>query len=243
MLEKPPHVPPAAQLAFAGTQGVRVLPGTYRLRITDNGKLYSSPLAVSIDPAATFTLADREAQHTAAVRVKKLFGNETKLMERITGLRADLAHAAAGLPPADPLASKLKNLDDEVDAVRKRIVATTEGGAITGEERLREHTDQLYGALLSWEGKPTAYQQQNILALEAEFARIHRDFAALIAKQLPDLNQRLGGAKRGAIHVKAIDENEDEDADAGSANPRTGRTDPDQAIDRRALPVDFKLLR
>ena len=33
--------------------------------------------------------------------------------------------------------------------MRKRIVATKEGGAITGEERLREHTDTLYGAIMS----------------------------------------------------------------------------------------------
>jgi len=243
MLEKPPHVPPAAQLAFSGTQGVRALPGNYTLRITDNGKAYESPLVVGIDPAATFTLADREAQHTAAIRVKKLFGNESKLMERITGLRAELAQDEVGPSKDDSLLAKLKNLDDEVDVVRKRIVATTEGGAITGEERLREHTDQLYGAILSWEGKPTTYQQDNVLALEAEFERIRADFDALTAKKLPDLNKELVAAKRGAIQVKPIDEDKDEDADEASANPRGGRADPDLGMDPQAFPSDFKLLR
>jgi photosystem II stability/assembly factor-like uncharacterized protein len=243
LLEKPPHVPPAAQLAFSGTQGVRVLPGNYTLRITDNGTVYTSPLVVSLEPAATFTLADREAQHTAAVRIKRLFGNESKLMERITGVRAELAHAGAGLPQSDPLAAKLKNFDEALDAVRKRIVATTEGGAITGEERLREHTDQLYGAILSWEGKPTTYQQDNIVALEAEFERIHRDFDALTAKNLPDLNRDLGTTGRGSIQVKPIDEDLDEDADDGSVNPRATRADPDESMDLKALLAHFKLSR
>jgi hypothetical protein len=158
-------------------------------------------------------------------------------------LRTDLAHAATGLAQADPLAGKLKSFDDAVDAIRKRIVATTEGGAITGEERLREHTDQLYGAVLSWEGKPTTYQQENIGALEAEFEGIHHNFAALTAKTLPDLNKQLGNGKRGAIKVKPIDENEDEDAEQGSSNPPAGRFDPDQSIDRQSLPVNFRLLR
>ncbi|MGH8305675.1 MAG: WD40/YVTN/BNR-like repeat-containing protein, partial [Steroidobacteraceae bacterium] len=35
-----PHVPPAVQLAFAGTQGPRVLPGTYTIRMQNNGKTY-----------------------------------------------------------------------------------------------------------------------------------------------------------------------------------------------------------
>jgi photosystem II stability/assembly factor-like uncharacterized protein len=243
MLEKPPHVPPAAQLAFAGTQGVRVLPGNYTLRITDNGKSYTAALPISLDPAASFTLADREAQHAAAVRIKKLFGNESKLIERIMSLRADLAHAGAGLPGTDPLSGELKSFDARVDVVRKQIVATTEGGAITGEERLREHTDQLYGAVLSWEGKPTAYQQDNIAALEAEFERIHHDFDALTAKTLPDLNKQLGAGERGTIMVKPIDENQDEDADEGPSNPQAGRSDPDQRVDRQALPLDFRLLR
>ena len=52
--------------------------------------------------------------------------------------------------------------------MRKKIVATTEGGAITGEERLREHTDQLYGAILSYEGKPAAYQITYIDTLKRE---------------------------------------------------------------------------
>jgi photosystem II stability/assembly factor-like uncharacterized protein len=243
MLEKPPHVPPAAQLAFSGTQGVRALPGNYTLRITDNGVTYTAPLAVSIEPGATFTLADREAQYAAAVRVKRLFGNESKLMERIVGLRANLERTAVGLPSGDPLAARLKGLDDEVDAVRKRIVATTEGGAITGEERLREHTDQLYGAILSWEGKPTDYQQDNILALEAEFERIHRDFDALTADNLPALNRELGAAKRSGIAVQPIDEDADEDADEGSASPQAMRLDPDASLDAKALLGSFKLLR
>ena len=55
--------------------------------------------------------------------------------------------------------------------MRKQIVATTEGGAITGEERLREHTDQLYGAILSFEGKPADYQVANTRGLAPRTGR------------------------------------------------------------------------
>ena len=56
--------------------------------------------------------------------------------------------------------------------MRKKIVATTEGGAITGEERLREHTDQLYGAILSYEGKPATYQIAYIDTLKRELDEV-----------------------------------------------------------------------
>jgi hypothetical protein len=101
----------------------------------------------------------------------------------------------------------------------------------------------LYGAILSWEGKPTTYQQDNIVALEAEFERIHHDFDAMTAKNLPDLNKDLGTAGRASIQVKPIDENLDEDADEGAVNPRAARADPDGSMDLNALLATFKLSR
>ena len=38
MQEKPPRVPPAAQIAFDGIHGARLVPGTYTVRLTKNGK-------------------------------------------------------------------------------------------------------------------------------------------------------------------------------------------------------------
>ena len=75
--------------------------------------------------------------------------------------------------------------------MRKQIVATKEGGAITGEERLREHTDTLYGAIMGYEGAPAAYQVERIGVLEAELASVNADFGALLDKDLPELNKAL----------------------------------------------------
>jgi hypothetical protein len=68
-------------------------------------------------------------------------------------------------------------------------VATTEGGVITGEERLREHTHQLYGAILSYEGKPGGYQLAYIDTLKRELADVTKEFDQLLAKDLPALNE------------------------------------------------------
>ena len=63
--------------------------------------------------------------------------------------------------------------------MRKVIVATTEGGAITGEERLREHVDSIYGAINSVEDRPTAYQMARIDALDRELKEVEAQWAAL----------------------------------------------------------------
>ena len=95
------------------------------------------------------------------------------------------------MPEGDPLRKQISDFDGKVDAVRKKIVATTEGGAITGEERLREHTDQLYGAILSYEGKPAAYQIAYIDTLKRELDEVTKQFDQLLAQDLPALNDSL----------------------------------------------------
>ena len=95
------------------------------------------------------------------------------------------------MPEGDALRKTIADFDKKVDAVRKQIVATTEGGAITGEERLREHTDQLYGAILSYEGKPADYQIGNIATLQRELDDVKTEFQQLVVKDLPTLNDAL----------------------------------------------------
>jgi hypothetical protein len=112
-------------------------------------------------------------------------------MDRILSLRRDVAKAGSAIPENDPLKKNTKGFDDKIENIRKKIVATKEGGAITGEERLREHTDQLYGALLSFEGKPGDYQIAYIDALRRELGDVTKDFDQLLTKDLPALNESL----------------------------------------------------
>ena len=191
MREKPPRVPRAVQLAGAGLRGPRVLPGTYTVRMTKADKVSETKLTIGLDRRVKFNEADRKAQFDAAMKVHALFGNESALMDRILALRGALKKSEEGLPAGDELGKAVSNFDAKVDKVRKQIVATTEGGAITGEERLREHTDQLYGAIMSYEGKPGDYLIAYIEALKKELADATKEFEQVLAKDLPALNETL----------------------------------------------------
>ena len=199
MQEKPPRVPPAAQLAFGGTRGPRVLPGVYTVRMTKGGKVSETKLTVGLDRRAKFTAADRKAQYDAAMRVHALFGAESALMDRIMPLRAGIAKTMKAVPEGDELRKTLADFDGKVDAVRKQIVATTEGGAITGEERLREHTDQLYAAILSYEGKPGDYQIAYIDTLKRQLDEVTKEFEQLNTRELPKVNEALKARGQPAI--------------------------------------------
>jgi len=191
MRAKPPRVPPAAQIAQAGTRGPRLVPGAYTVRLTKAGKVSETKLTVGLDRRAKFSEADRKVQFDAAMKVHALFGEESQLMDRILSLRKALSQSRAALSEGDPVHKDLSDFDGKVDTVRKKIVATTEGGAITGEERLREHTDQLYGAILSYEGRPGDYQLAYIDTLKRELADVTKDFDQLLTRDLPALNESL----------------------------------------------------
>jgi photosystem II stability/assembly factor-like uncharacterized protein len=191
MRTKPPAVPPASQIAGSSTQGPRFLPGTYTVRLTDAGKIYTEPLTVGLDRRATYTLADRKAQFDEANRVKALFGRMTALVGEIAGIRAQAAGDGAKLPAGDPLRPELATLSDRFDDLRKLVVATKEGGAITGEVRLREKADDVYGAIMASDGAPAPYLVARVDALGRELDDVETSFAALVSKQLPQTNEKL----------------------------------------------------
>ncbi|MGH7023594.1 MAG: WD40/YVTN/BNR-like repeat-containing protein, partial [Caulobacteraceae bacterium] len=196
-----PRVPPAAQIAGSSALGPRWLPGTYSARLSLSGQSLTQSFPVVLDRRVNFTLKDRQAQFAAAERVSALFGHETDLLMQINAVREGAAALAHGLQTGDPLAPRLAALSDKADVLRKEIVATKEGGAITGEERLREHTDQLYGAITSWEGQPSAYQLTRASVLEGELADIRSRFAALENTDLAGVNAALTERKLPPIVV------------------------------------------
>jgi hypothetical protein len=201
MRAKPPVVPPAASVAGFATQGPRMVPGTYTVRMTKNKKVYETKLVVELDRRADYTVQDRQAQFDAAQRVSGMFGQISGLMMRINETRGS-AEALMDQAKGDAkLTGQLKALSDKADEIRKKIVATKEGGAITGEERIRENLDNLFGVLIFYEGKPS----QNVIGRADELQRqidaASKEFEALAAKDVPAVNQLLRGKDLPPIEV------------------------------------------
>ena len=193
---KPPTVPKAAQAAFAGTQGPRVLPGTYTIRITKGGQSYEQKIDISLDRRATYTVADRKAQFAAAMQVHALFGEMSKVTSAIERMSMLAQFAPKMFPSGAPELQQITALINSAQEIRKKIVATKEGGAITGEERLREHTDMLYSSLLGYEGKPGQYLLDRIVVLSDELKAIQAEFGALMQKNAP-LMETVKGKMQG----------------------------------------------
>lgn len=191
MSRKPPTVPPAASVAGNSLQGPRVPPGTYTLRLTKGDQVLEDRITVGLDRRAQFSVADRQANYDASMRVHAMFGRMSDLVAKIQAVRGGAEGVGGKLPADDALRASLTALSARVETLRKEIVATKEGGAITGEERLREHMDSLYGGLIGYEGKPADTLVAYIGVLDRRLKTLETDFAAIRDGDLAKANAAL----------------------------------------------------
>jgi photosystem II stability/assembly factor-like uncharacterized protein len=198
---KAPRVPPAAIAAFEAAFGPRVLPGTYTVKMTRGKESYTTQLVVGLDQRAKFTPEDRKQEFAAVMRVYNLLGDMTFQVDRINGVRDALSDRAGKLNADDPVRKQLMELSGKADEIRRKIVATKEGGAITGEERIREKTTQLYGTLMDYEGRPGDYQVARIDSLKHELDDVAGEFDAFIAKDLREMNESFSKKRMEVIHT------------------------------------------
>jgi hypothetical protein len=222
---KGPRVPTAATASFGANLGPRVLPGTYKVRMTKDKQVYETTLEVVPDPRSKHTPEDRKAQFDLAMKLYATLGDMTFAVDEINGLRAALDGRAAKLG-SDPLSERLRKASASVDAIRSKIVATKEGGMITGEERLREFLTDLYTGVMFYEGRPSATQVQRAESLKRELADVVAELDGWTAKELPGINQALASKNQPKIDLlqRSAWEKQGEESAGGSGGAATTKT-------------------
>ena len=198
---KPPIVTPAASALFEAAQGPRVLPGTYTVKLTKGDQVYTEPLTVVIDPRVKYNVDDRKAHFDLMMKIYGTLEHMSYGASAIEGVRDSAKADAAKLPEKDPMRARLLHLAQESDALRSKIVATKEGGAITGEQRIREYLGELYGDVDGYEGRPADYQVAREDSLAHELEDVINDFKKLTEAELPAINKDLKSKKLEAISV------------------------------------------
>ena len=187
----PPRIPPAATAAFA--VGPRFLPGTYTVKLTEGDVVTSTALRVVGDPRTSHAAADRKAQFALAITLYDLMNQMATVVEQMNDARGALDQRGTGLVAVDTLLQALQRGSATVDTMRKKIVATKEGGMITGEERLRENLAELYGSVVGYEGRPSEMQLQRTGAISGELGDVSKSFTRWIQTELPKINKMLEG--------------------------------------------------
>jgi hypothetical protein len=197
--------------------------------MTKDKQVYTTEFRITPDPRSTHTAEDHQQQFDLALKLHKQLGEMSFAVDKINSLRLALDDRASKLPEGDPLRKRLRDASAQVDELRKKIVATKEGGAITGEERLREFMTELYSSVVFYEGRPSQTQIERTDALARELADVVKDSDAWTSRELSGLNADLKAKKLEPLTILSRDEWEKVSARPTSAPPPSAmRRDRDE---------------
>ena len=189
-----------------GGGGNWVLPGTYTARLSTNGKTYSQPLTVTMDPRVKTTQADLEAQFDASQKafagmqeLSKPAADGASIAKQFSELKpklnAELASAGAEFekrltevlgPPPPNYGSPVIPVDNDYPSVRYVL------GALR----------QVQGAMQSADVAPTPDQLKALDKYLAQEKTTLADWQKFSATDLANFNQKLKAAGMKEIEPK-----------------------------------------
>lgn len=194
-------------------QGPSALPGTYTVRLTVNGKTYTQPLTIKMDP-----------------RVKTTPQGLTQLFQLQFRLAAMLSESSEGVVQARSAQEQLQKvkgqasgaLADAISALDKKIgmlVGAGGGGFFAAPSpqptlsRSSGEAASLYAALDRGDFAPTATQSAAAEKVATSFTPLWNQWKAIKAADIPALNKQLAAAGLSEIRLESKGSDEDDSDD------------------------------
>jgi hypothetical protein len=166
---------------------------------------YSGQVKLTADPRTTHSDEGRALARRSARKLYDMVERLAFLSDSLAALRDQARDRAGKLPEKDALRKRVEALAESLDKQRGALAATREGG-ITGEEKLREQTLSLYGAINGYAGRPTQSQLQRMGALEAQLGKEVAAFDGVVKGEMAAVNTAL--EKKKAEPLKPMTEEE-----------------------------------
>ena len=187
-----PKVPPSTNLAgFA--QGPIVPEGTYKVKLIKGKDSYLSEVKLVADPRSTQKPEDRKLQQTTALKLYYDIEDLSYIVETANAQK-DAAKQRAEKLGKDPLAAKAKKTAETLESFVGSLVATSEAGWLSGDEKLKEKLVTVFSGVNQYEGRPTGSQMERIAILEKELQGASAKYAGL-TKDVAALNAELAKKK------------------------------------------------
>jgi photosystem II stability/assembly factor-like uncharacterized protein len=197
-------------------QGPPAVPGAYSVKLTVDGRAYTAPLTIKMDPRVKTSPADLQRQAAAEKQLARLMTGTTAAVSEARSAQEQigkLAHDATG------------TLAGHLAALEKKIAAALGAGggfgpapAEPGLLSVNGEASTLYGEIDSADSAPT-------LAQSAAAAKLARDCPAVLARwnklkssDIAALNRELKAANLAQIQLNSKpdhDEDSDDSDDVG----------------------------
>ena len=188
--------------------GPTVLPGTYTARLTADGKRYTAPFTVKMDPRVK----------TSAAGLEKKFQLETRLAALLTQTSQAVLQAGSIRDPLEKLSQQASGpVRNSVQGFQTKLIAVLGSPAgfaapPTDEITLTRVNGQvavLYGQIGQADAEPTASQSAASAATEHDASDVMQRWDGLRTTDLPELNRALGGANLPEVKIDSAPHKED----------------------------------
>jgi photosystem II stability/assembly factor-like uncharacterized protein len=186
--------------------GPRVKAGAYTVKLTKGGQTLDSQVQLISDPRSTHTAEDRALQYDTVMKLHGMMERLTYVVDAALALREGLQKRAEGMPQNDKLRKQLEGLAGELTKFHATLVATGEGGWLSGEEQLREKVGYLYGGVNGYEGRPTKSQLDMMSVLGARLDKAAARLDAIAKNELAAANRALAARKLEPVNLLTEEE-------------------------------------
>jgi photosystem II stability/assembly factor-like uncharacterized protein len=195
------RTPPAPEfIEFRGApRGPMVLPGTYTVRLTVDGKSQERPVEVAVDPLVEVSPSDLRRQQSVAIELRDM---QSVLNDGLKGMDVVAEQLVARRAAAKRLDEELpeeleKALREHDDAAKTLIdgLAREEGKPFWSQgPRVVERLGNLFFKVDGQFAAPTAAQMELLAELKSEYDGAVGKLREYFAETLPELNSALEGA-------------------------------------------------
>jgi len=186
--------------------GPTVLPGAYTARFTVNGKSYTSPFTVKMDPRVQISASSLEKKFQFEMRLASLLSETSKAALQAGSVRDSLQklnEQATG-----PTRDAVQTFQAKLNALLGTPGAAASGDAIT-LTRVNGQVVTLYGQVWQVDAEPTKAQSEAFVAVDRDAADVMKQWTTLETTDLPALNRALQGVKLPEVQIDADPHKED----------------------------------
>lgn len=181
--------------------GPIALPGSYTARLTANGKSYTAPFTVKMDPRVNVPAASLEKKFQLEMRLASLLGETSRAVLQAEALSEPLLKLSQQASGAT---------HDSVQVFQNKLTAVL--GASAGsappssEPNLTQVNGQvtaLYGQIWQVDAAPTVAQSEASASVERDALKAMKRWNALKTSDLPALNHELKVASLPEVEIES----------------------------------------
>jgi hypothetical protein len=182
--------------------GPTVVPGTYTVRLTVDGKASSAPLTIKIDPRVKTTAASLEKKFQAERRMASIMTESAEALRQGGSIRAQLEKLGAqpNVSAQDAIAASQKKLTAVLGAPGGFFAPPSPEVTLA---RVNGQAGTLYQQVWQVDAEPTSSQLEAMSATEHDSADVLKKWSEFKSTDLPALNRLLRESKIPEVQLEA----------------------------------------